>query len=103
MVFLTRQAGFSAGHRYFLPDLSEEENRRLFGACANRNGHGHDYRCEVTVGGETDAETGMVLNLEPAAYVDSFGGLRHCDLVEVTPTGSEVLTPWQSALQDLVR
>jgi 6-pyruvoyltetrahydropterin/6-carboxytetrahydropterin synthase len=63
MILLTRQVQFSAGHRYFLPDLSDAENTRLYGLCANPNGHGHDYRCEVTVGGEIDPDTGMVLNI----------------------------------------
>ena len=63
MILLTRQVKFSAGHRYFLPELSDSENTQLYGLCANPNGHGHDYRCEVTVGGEVDVETGMVLNV----------------------------------------
>ena len=41
-----------------------EENRRVFGKCNNPNGHGHNYVLEVTVGGETDPETGMVLDLK---------------------------------------
>ncbi|HVW10734.1 MAG TPA: Xaa-Pro peptidase family protein [Bryobacteraceae bacterium] len=38
---------------------------------------------------------GMVLNVEPAAYVEGAGGFRHCDVVTVTRTGVEVLTPFQ--------
>jgi 6-pyruvoyltetrahydropterin/6-carboxytetrahydropterin synthase len=63
MINLTRLVRFSAGHRYFLPELSEGENARLFGACANPNGHGHDYCCEVTVCGPVQPETGMVMNV----------------------------------------
>jgi 6-pyruvoyltetrahydropterin/6-carboxytetrahydropterin synthase len=63
MVLLTRRVGFSAGHRYFRPELSDAENARLYGLCANPNGHGHDYRCEVTVGGPVDPATGMVMNV----------------------------------------
>src|SRR5260370_17355157 len=63
MVHLTRQVRFSAAHRYFLPHLSDKENQRLFGSCAGPSGHGHDYLCEVTVRGETDPETGIVMNL----------------------------------------
>ena len=63
MVYLTRQVRFSAAHRYFLPDLSDEENRRLFGSSAGPSGHGHDYLCEVTVRGQTDPDTGLVVNL----------------------------------------
>jgi Xaa-Pro aminopeptidase len=41
-------------------------------------------------------EAGMVFNLEPAIYVEGFGGVRHCDMVTVTPSGAEVLTDFQS-------
>jgi 6-pyruvoyltetrahydropterin/6-carboxytetrahydropterin synthase len=64
VVYLTRQAEFSASHFYYLPSLSEEENRRLFGKCANRNGHGHNYVLQVTVKGDVDPVTGMVLDLK---------------------------------------
>lgn len=64
MVYLTRQAEFSASHFYYLPTLSEAENQRLFGKCANRNGHGHNYVLQVTVKGEMDPATGMVLDLK---------------------------------------
>jgi 6-pyruvoyltetrahydropterin/6-carboxytetrahydropterin synthase len=63
MVYLSRQVRFSAAHRYFLPDLSDEENQRIFGSFAGPSGHGHDYLCEVTIRGETDPETGIVMNL----------------------------------------
>lgn len=63
MVHLSRQVRFSAAHRYFLPNLSDEENQRFFGSSAGPSGHGHDYLCEVTLRGETDPETGVVMNL----------------------------------------
>uniref|UniRef100_A0ABM5EQJ9 6-pyruvoyl tetrahydrobiopterin synthase n=1 Tax=Pogona vitticeps TaxID=103695 RepID=A0ABM5EQJ9_9SAUR len=43
--------------------LSDEENQKLFGKCNNPNGHGHNYKVEVTVRGEIDPTTGMVINL----------------------------------------
>jgi 6-pyruvoyltetrahydropterin/6-carboxytetrahydropterin synthase len=63
MVSLSRQVRFSAAHRYFLPQLPDEENVRLFGSSAGPSGHGHDYLCEVTVRGATDPQTGIVMNL----------------------------------------
>lgn len=59
---LTRAVEFPAGHRYALPDRSEEASRRRFGRSATP--HGHRWRCEVTVEGEIDEETGMVVDLE---------------------------------------
>ncbi len=46
-------------------------------------------------------ESGMVFNLEPAVYIENYGGLRHCDVVAVTSAGAEVLTPFQFADHDL--
>ena len=64
MVYLTRKMEFSASHLYHNPALSAGENLRIFGKCNNPNGHGHNYVLEVTIGGETDPTTGMVLDLK---------------------------------------
>lgn len=62
-MYLRRRVAFSAGHAYWLPDKSDEENRRLFGKYASRYGHGHNYVVEVTVAGGVDELTGMVVNI----------------------------------------
>jgi 6-pyruvoyltetrahydropterin/6-carboxytetrahydropterin synthase len=64
MILLTRKAEFSASHFYWNDAFSPEENERVFGKCANRNGHGHNYTVEVTVEGEVDRETGFVVDLK---------------------------------------
>lgn len=64
MVFLTRRATFSASHYYWNPAWSAEKNQQVFGRCANRNGHGHNYTFEVTVAGEPDPVTGFVVDLK---------------------------------------
>jgi 6-pyruvoyltetrahydropterin/6-carboxytetrahydropterin synthase len=64
MVFLTRRATFSASHYYWNESWSEEKNQQVFGRCANRNGHGHNYTLEVTVAGEPDPVTGFVVDLK---------------------------------------
>ncbi len=64
MVLLTRKIEFAASHLYHNPNLSDEENRRIFGKCNNPHGHGHNYTLEVTVEGEPDPVTGMVLDLK---------------------------------------
>ena len=64
MIFLTRRATFSASHYYWNAAWSEEKNRQVFGRCANRNGHGHNYTLEVTVAGEPDPVTGFVVDLK---------------------------------------
>ncbi len=62
MLRLTRAIDFSASLRYERPDLPPEENRRVFGRKALQ--HGHNYRLEVTLRGEPDPVTGMVIDLK---------------------------------------
>jgi 6-pyruvoyltetrahydropterin/6-carboxytetrahydropterin synthase len=64
MVFLTRRATFSASHYYWNEAWPAEKNQQVFGRCANRNGHGHNYTLEVTVAGEPDVVTGFVVDLK---------------------------------------
>ncbi|MFN8211930.1 MAG: 6-carboxytetrahydropterin synthase [Bacteroidales bacterium] len=63
MIYLTRRERFSAAHRMFRPDWTDEENSRVFGKCANPNWHGHNYILFVTVKGEISSETGFVINM----------------------------------------
>ncbi len=64
MIFITRKIEFSAGHRLFNPDFSDEKNEATFGLCNNPNGHGHNYVLEVTLSGEVCDDTGMVFDLK---------------------------------------
>lgn len=64
MILLTRKAEFSAAHFYWVDAWTPEENLRVFGKCANRQGHGHNYTLEVTVAGEIDPVTGFVVDLK---------------------------------------
>ncbi len=61
--YLTISTHFSAAHRLALPHLSTEENFEIYGKCARPNGHGHNYHLEVTVFGEIDPRTGMIVDL----------------------------------------
>jgi 6-pyruvoyltetrahydropterin/6-carboxytetrahydropterin synthase len=63
-VVITRKVEFSASHICRNPSLSEAENRKLFGVAANPHGHGHNYVVEVSLSGEPDPVTGMVLDLK---------------------------------------
>jgi 6-pyruvoyltetrahydropterin/6-carboxytetrahydropterin synthase len=64
VIFLTRRATFSASHYYWNDGWPSEKNEQVFGRCANRNGHGHNYTLEVTVAGEPDPVTGFVVDLK---------------------------------------
>lgn len=63
-VSLTRVVTFSSGHRYWLPHLSESENRALFGKWASPFNHGHNFVLHVTTVGSLDPSTGMVVNIK---------------------------------------
>jgi 6-pyruvoyltetrahydropterin/6-carboxytetrahydropterin synthase len=61
---VTRRYEFSASHRLHAPDLSEEENRRLYGKCNNPFGHGHNYVLEVSVLGPVEPRSGRTVDPE---------------------------------------
>jgi 6-pyruvoyltetrahydropterin/6-carboxytetrahydropterin synthase len=62
-VLLTKRIEFAAAHRYVRPEWDEATNRAVFGRCYNPPAHGHNYMLDVTVAGEVDPRTGMVINL----------------------------------------
>lgn len=108
-VEITRREEFSAAHRLHNPDLSDAENRRLYGVCNNANGHGHNYAVEVTVRGPVPAGTGMVMDLnrlmvllqeEIVSQVDH----RHLNhdvpwLADVIPTAENVAIAFWDRLE----
>jgi len=63
MVFIIRREHFSAAHRLFLPEFSDQENFEIFGKCSNPNWHGHNYTLFVTIKGIPDPKTGLVIHL----------------------------------------
>ena len=63
-MLITRKVEFSASHVCRDPKLSDEENQRIYGLAANPHGHGHNYVVEVSLEGEPDPVTGMVLDLK---------------------------------------
>ena len=63
MIYLTRRERFSAAHRMYRPDWSDEKNQEIFGKCSNPNWHGHNYILWVTVKGEPASEHGFVMNI----------------------------------------
>jgi 6-pyruvoyltetrahydropterin/6-carboxytetrahydropterin synthase len=63
-MLITRRAEFSASHRCYDPRLIEQQNRDLYGERPDSHGHGHNYILEVSLEGEPDAVTGMVVDLK---------------------------------------
>lgn len=69
MLYLTRRERFSAAHKLWREDWSQEENFQTFGKCANPNWHGHNYELFVTVKGDINPETGFVVDLKAVGDV----------------------------------
>lgn len=90
---INRRAQFSASHRYWLPELSEAENREKFGLCAQPYGHGHNYVLYISLYGDID-EYGMVLNLSDVKHIikrEVTGQLDYSFLNEVWTEFQETL------------
>jgi 6-pyruvoyltetrahydropterin/6-carboxytetrahydropterin synthase len=68
-VLVSRRESFNAAHQLQHPSLTEAENQRLFGKCANL--HGHNYTLEVVIAGEIDQTTGYVMDLKALSDVIS--------------------------------
>ena len=68
-VYVTRVERFNAAHKLWVKGWTEEENKNLFGKCANKNWHGHNYRLEVTVKGTPDPLTGFVIDAKKLGVI----------------------------------
>jgi len=64
MVYLTRKEHFNAAHKLYVNTWSEEKNIEMFGKCANKYWHGHNYDLYVTIKGEPNAETGFIMDVK---------------------------------------
>ena len=69
MIFVTRRERFNAAHRMYREEWDDQHNERIFGKCSNPNWHGHNYELFVTIKGEPDPETGMLINLKEVSRV----------------------------------
>jgi 6-pyruvoyltetrahydropterin/6-carboxytetrahydropterin synthase len=62
--YITRKEHFNAAHRLSVAEWSDEQNEAVFGKCANKNWHGHNFTLEVTIKGNPDPVTGFIINLK---------------------------------------
>ena len=63
-VTVSRKAHFNAAHRLYIENWSDKKNTKIFGKCSNPNYHGHNYELIVSLTGEIDPVTGMVIDLK---------------------------------------
>jgi 6-pyruvoyltetrahydropterin/6-carboxytetrahydropterin synthase len=68
-IYITRRETFNAAHKLWKPDWSEEQNDEVFGKCANKNWHGHNFQLYVTVKGVPNKDTGFVINLKTLSAI----------------------------------
>jgi len=105
ILLLERSYAFSASHRYYRPEWTQERNQVVFGRCANFPAHGHNYRLTVRVSGPLDPETGFAVDLAALDGLVRTAILERLDhahvneaLAEFTPGGAipttENLTLW---------
>ncbi len=93
LIALTRSFDFAAAHRLNAPGLSHEQNLEIFGKCNNPRGHGHNYGVEVTVAGDPDPVTGMLVDLAALDSVleqEVMARFDHKHLNDDTPDFAEI-------------
>jgi 6-pyruvoyltetrahydropterin/6-carboxytetrahydropterin synthase len=102
-MLITRKIEFSSSHFCRNPKWTDEENAAIYGAAANPHGHGHNYVAEVTLAGEPDPVTGMVMDLKVLKeilnreIVEPFDH-RHLNY-EVAPFDTVIPTPENVAIE----
>ena len=68
-VYIIRKEHFNAAHKLWRNDWSDEKNEEIFGKCANKNWHGHNFNLIVTVKGTPNPDTGFVINLKDLSKI----------------------------------
>ena len=69
MIYITRRELFNAAHMLWNYNWNEQKNIEVFGKCANKNWHGHNFELFVTVKGDVNADTGFLVNLKDLAKI----------------------------------
>lgn len=103
-MLITRKVEFSASHVCRNPALSDEENYRLFGLSANPKGHGHNYVVEVSLRGDPDPVTGMVLDLKELKEIlnrEIVGPYDHRFLNYEVPPFDRVIPTTENIVRDM--
>ena len=113
MIFITRRERFSAAHKLWNQNWSDEKNFSTFGKCANPNWHGHNYELFVTVKGSIDPDTGFVadlkeigkiLNKKVISKIDHKNLNLDCEFMKDVMTSTENLAVeiWNQIKSDMV-
>ena len=76
MVYVSRKEHFNAAHKLYNPNWTEAQNEEVFGPCANKNWHGHNFELIVTVKGTPNPDTGFVVDMK------ALGKLVKAEIIE---------------------
>ncbi len=79
MVYITRIERFNAAHKLWVHEWSEAQNIAVFGKCANKNWHGHNYNLHVTVKGKPDPQTGFIMDVKVLSNIIKEQVVDHLD------------------------
>jgi 6-pyruvoyltetrahydropterin/6-carboxytetrahydropterin synthase len=79
MVYITRIERFNAAHKLWVDSWSEEKNLEVFGKCANKNWHGHNYNLHVTIKGRPDPDTGFIMDVKKLSLIIKEEVIDHLD------------------------
>ena len=109
-VYLTRIEKFNAAHKLWVQQWSEEKNFQMFGKCANKNWHGHNYTLEVTIAGTPDPVTGFIMDVKELSAIIIKEVIEHLDhsnlnldvpfLRELMPTTENLVVVIWNRLKD---
>lgn len=105
IAYLTRKERFNAAHKLWVPDWSADKNQEIFGKCANKNWHGHNYTLEVTVKGTPDEQTGFIIDakvLSDIIKINIIDYLDHMNLNLDVPFISKNIQPTTENLVILI-
>jgi 6-pyruvoyltetrahydropterin/6-carboxytetrahydropterin synthase len=78
-VAVYRKEHFNAAHRLFNPQWDNQKNDQIFGKCNNVNFHGHNYELIVKIVGETNKDTGYVIDMKELSDLIKESVLRKFD------------------------
>jgi 6-pyruvoyltetrahydropterin/6-carboxytetrahydropterin synthase len=100
---LNRRYAFAASHRLHSPQLSDDDNRRIYGKCNNPFGHGHNYVVEIGVSGPVDPETGMIANLDSYVQREILDAFDHTYLNEQVPAFEKSVPTTENLCREIYR
>ena len=106
MIRVTRRYQFSASHRLHTRELSDSDNREVYGKCNNPLGHGHDYVVEVSARGPLDHSTSRAVDpsaLDQLVRQEVLEAFEHKNMNVEVPEFARVVPTTENLAFEIVR